>query len=398
MKILQINSVCGVTGTGRIVAELYEAAVERGHECVIAYGEHKYHNDPGDMRTIEIGNMRDCNLHAAYTRIWDAQGFGSRRATEEFLRKVEEYGPDVVHLHNLHGYYLNIELLFRYLKQKKIKVVWTLHDCWSFTGHCVHFLEAGCDKWKTECGHCPLTRQYPASLFVDRSAQNYRKKKELFTGIEDMTLLVPSHWLESRVRESFLRDYPVRVVYNGIDLDVYHPTVGDFREKYHLKDKFVILGVANVWIERKGMTTFLQLAKDLGEAYKIVMVGLSREQIETLPENVLGLPRTDTPAELAEIYTAADVFLNPGREETFGLTVAEAMACGTWPIVYEGTACAEVVEQGTGQIVTGGLPELEQAIRERREQGLPEGIETAAKIFSKERFGQEVIAAYEEKA
>lgn len=397
MKILQINSVCGVTGTGHIVADLYEAAMERGHECAVAYGEHKFHNDPGDMRTIEIGTMRDCNLHAVYTRIWDAQGFGSRHATAEFLKKVDDYRPDVVHLHNLHGYYLNIELLFRYLKQKKIKVVWTLHDCWSFTGHCVHFLEAGCDKWKVECGHCPLMRQYPASLLIDRSTQNYRRKKELFTGIEDMTLLVPSRWLESRVQESFLQDYPTRVVYNGINLDIYHPTVGSFRTKYHLEDKFIVLGVANVWIERKGLATFLRLAKDLGENYQVVLVGLDKEQIAALPENILGLPRTDSAAELAEIYTAADVFLNPGREETFGLTVAEAMACGTWPIVYADTACVEVVERGTGQVVTGGLRELEQAIRDCRERGLPGDIEAAAGFFSKERFGQEVIAIYEEK-
>ena len=176
MKILQINSVCGVTGTGRIVTNLYDAAQKQGHECIIAYGEHKYQNHPGDRKTIEIGTMRDCNLHAAATRLWDAQGFASRRATEEFLKKVDEYAPDIVHLHNLHGYYLNIDLLFRYLKQKKLKVVWTLHDCWSFTGHCVHFLEVGCDKWKTECGHCPLTRQYPASLSTALRRTTVEKK------------------------------------------------------------------------------------------------------------------------------------------------------------------------------------------------------------------------------
>lgn len=398
MKILQINSVCGVTGTGRIVTNLYDVAQKQGHECIIAYGEHKYQNHPGDRKTIEIGTMRDCNLHAAATRLWDAQGFASRRATEEFLKKVDEYAPDIVHLHNLHGYYLNIDLLFRYLKQKKLKVVWTLHDCWSFTGHCVHFLEVGCDKWKTECGHCPLTRQYPASLFVDRSARNYRRKKELFTGIEDMTLLVPSHWLESRVKQSFLQEYPTKVIYNGIDLDTYHPTAGNFRKKYGLRDKFIVLGVANVWVERKGLATFLKLSEHLGETAKIVLVGLTQDQIQTLPEGVLGLPRTDTPTELAEIYTAADVFVNPSREETFGLTVAEAMACGTWPIVYADTACAEVVEHGKGQIVTGDLPELEAAIRNCIQQGVPGDIAPAAAVFSGERFGREVVNIYEQKA
>ena len=396
MKILHINSVCGVTGTGRIVADLYQAAVDKGHECRIAYGEHKYHNNPGMMQTMEIGTLRDCQKHAVLTRLFDMQGFGSRKATQQFLQKVEEYAPDVIHLHNLHGYYMNIELLFRYIKQKNIKVVWTLHDCWAFTGHCVYFQGVGCDKWQTKCHDCPLTKHYPASLLVDRSKRNYLKKKELFTGVEDMTILVPSRWLEEQVRQSFLKDYPVQVVYNGIDLNIYRPTNSDFRRKHGLEDKFLVLGVANVWEERKGLHTFQKLAKALGEDYCVVLVGLSEEQIAALPKGVLGLPRTDTAKELAEIYTAADVFVHPGREETFGLTVAEAMACGTWPIVYADTACAEVVEKGIGQIVDGDIRELEAVIRACKEKEMPEKIDAYATGFSKERFGEEVIGVYEE--
>ena len=185
---------------------------------------------------------------------------------------------------------------------------------------------------------------------------------------------------------------------DGIDLDTYHPTAGNFRKKYGLRDKFIVLGVANVWVERKGLATFLKLSEHLGETAKIVLVGLTQDQIQTLPEGVLGLPRTDTPTELAEIYTAADVFVNPSREETFGLTVAEAMACGTWPIVYADTACAEVVEHGKGQIVTGDLPELEAAIRNCIQQGVPGDIAPAAAVFSGERFGREVVNIYEQKA
>ncbi len=396
MKILHINSVCGVTGTGRIVADLYDAAINDGHQCMIAYGEHKFHNNPGERQTIEIGSMTDCRVHAAMTRIVDAQGFGSRSATRRFLQKVEEYQPDVIHLHNLHGYYINIELLFQYLKTKRIKTVWTLHDCWSFTGHCVHFQEAGCDKWRQECGHCPLKRQYPSSIGLDRSTYNFHKKKALFTGIKDMTILVPSHWMQERVRQSFLKDYPIRVIYNGIDLETFHPIDSDFRTKYHLEDKFIILGVANIWVERKGLAVFLKLAELLGNEYQIVLVGLSQEQIKELPENILGFARTDTPVELAAVYTAADVFVNPSKEETFGLTVAEAMACGTWPIVYADTACAEVVQQGRGHIVADGIRELEQTIRLCKEKGVPAGIEKAAQIFSKERFGKEILAVYDE--
>lgn len=410
MKILHINSVCGVTGTGRIVADLYEAAVSRGHDCKIAYGEHKYRNNPGEMQTMEIGKLQDCQVHGVMTRLFDAQGFGSRRATREFLSKVDEYRPDTIHLHNLHGYYMNIELLFNYLKSRKVKVVWTLHDCWPFTGHCVYFTNADCDRWQTGCYDCPLKKQYPASLGLDCSKYNYRRKKELFTGLEDMHLLVPSRWMEEKTRQSFLKDYPIKVIYNGIDLDVYQPRESDFREKYHLEDKFIVLGVANVWEERKGLKTFLQLAQSLGKEYQVVLVGLQKEQIEALPENVLGLPRTDTPKELAEIYTAADVFVNPGREETFGLTVAEAMACGTWPIVYAGTACAEVAVLGLGRIVQGDVRELEMAVRERRSvvkaQSKTEGQVNASEpvtaarlmevagIFSKKRFGEEVLAVY----
>ena len=394
MKILQINSVCGVTGTGRIVADLYEAAVGQGHECMIAYGEHKYHNVPGNMQTLEIGTLRDCRIHALQTRLWDMHGFGSRTATGKFLEKVDAYHPDVIHLHNLHGYYINIELLFRYLKQKKVKVIWTLHDCWPFTGHCVHFQSVGCGKWEEGCYSCPLVRQYPASLGADRSKKNYVKKRELFTGVEDMTILVPSRWLERRVRRSFLQDYQIKVVYNGIDLETYRPTKSEFRQKYGLEGQFVVLGVANVWVERKGLDIFLELAELLGEGYRVVLVGLSAEQIEGLPKGILGFPRTDTAAELAKIYTAADVFVNPGREETFGLTVAEAMACGTWPIVYADTACAEVVEQGTGQAVTGGVQELKEAIQDYRKNRSAESIEKYARVFSKERFGEEILAMY----
>lgn len=394
MKILHINSVCGVTGTGRIVADLYEAAVRKGHECRIAYGEHKYPNAPGDMQTIEIGTLRDCQMHAVMTRLWDMQGFGSRRATKRFLKQVDAYQPDVIHLHNLHGYYMNIDLLFRYLKQRKVKVVWTLHDCWPFTGHCVYFQSVGCMKWKEGCHDCPLVRQYPASMCTDRSKKNYVQKKALFTGVPDMTILVPSRWMEERVRQSFLQDYEIRVVYNGIDLSTYRPRQSNFRQRHGLEDKFIVLGVANVWEERKGLNTFLELAKLLGEEYRIVLAGLSGEQIAGLPEGILGLPRTDTAAELAELYTAADVFVNPGREETFGLTVAEAMACGTWPIVYGDTACAEVVEQGCGRIVDGDVQELRSAIQEYREQGPAENIERYAQIFSRERFGEKVLAVY----
>lgn len=397
MKILHINSVCGVTGTGHIVTDLYDAAVARGFECMISYGEHKYKNAPEGRQTIEIGSLWDCQKHALLTRLCDMQGFGSRRATQIFLESVDNYKPDVIHLHNLHGYYMNIGLLFEFLKQRKVRVIWTLHDCWPFTGHCVHFKSVGCERWKEGCYDCPQTKEYPSSWWVDRSYKNYLKKKEIFSGVEDMTLLVPSHWMEKRVRQSFLQNYNIQVVYNGIDLSKFKPEHSDFRQKYGLENQYIVLGVANVWVERKGLKTFLELAEVLGKDYSVVLVGLNAEQIAQLPQGVLGLPRTDNVIQLVQIYTAADVFVNPSREETFGLTVAEAMACGTWPIVYTDTACAEVVEQGVGQVVCGGVQELKKAIEIHRSQVPMENIEKYAQVFSKERFGTEILDIYEKR-
>lgn len=396
MKIVQINSVCGVTGTGRIVADLYDSTVGAGHECLIAYGEHKYHNQPGTREHVEIGTMNDCRWHALMTRFFDAQGLCSKQATKKLLEVLKEFQPDVIHLHNLHGYYINIEMLFAFLKESRIPTIWTLHDCWALTGHCVHFLEAGCEKWKTECHSCPLKKQYPGCVGFDRSKRNYRIKMEAFTGVENMTLVVPSHWLESHVKNSFLKEYPVKVVYNGIDLGVFQPTPSDFRTRYHLEEKFLVLGVANIWVERKGLSTFYEIADALGQEYQVVLVGLSREQIEELPENIIGFPRTDTPAQLAEFYTAADVFVHPGREETFGLTVAESIACNTWPIVYAGTACEEVVKQSCGTVVQGETRALIDAIQECRENGLPTDIRKTASCFSKTVFADNMLQIYNE--
>lgn len=397
MKILHINSVCGVTGTGRIVSDLCTEANRRGHKSVAAYGEHTFYNQSQGLETISIGNIWDCRFHALMTRGFDLQGFASRAATMAFLKEVDKFQPDVIHLHNLHGYYINIEILFDYLKTREIKTLWTLHDCWPFTGHCVHFSNINCAKWKTQCRECPQKKEYPASFLFDRSIRNYIDKKSAFSGVKDMTILVPSGWLAEKVKESFLNQYRIKVVYNGIDLQQYRPIESDFRQAYGIGNRVIILGVANIWSERKGLKAFLELAELLGEEYRVVLVGLNQEQLRGLPDNVIGLERTDMVEKLAQIYSAADIFWNPSKEETFGLTVAEAIACGTWPIVYEGTACAEVVEHGIGQVVQEGVEEVRKAISayEAREKVLH--IEKYARFFSKERFADEVIEIYEGK-
>ena len=345
MKILQINSVCGVGSTGRIATDLYKVIEEQGHECVVAYGRG---TAPEGIKTIKIGTNFDNYMHVSKTRIFDKHGFGSTKATKEFIKKVEEYNPDVIHLHNIHGYYINIEILFEYLKRADKKVVWTLHDCWAFTGHCSHFDYVGCYKWKTGCNNCKQKKEYPSSKIADASEFNYEKKKELFTSVKDMTIVTPSKWLAGLVKESFLGKYEVIVINNGIDLDVFKPTESDFREKYGLQDKKIILGVASVWTERKGFNTFIELADKLDYDYKIVLVGVNKKQKKRLPKNILAIIRTNNVRELAEIYTVADIFLNPTLEDNFPTTNLEALACGTPVITFNIGGSIESIDEKCG--------------------------------------------------
>lgn len=349
MKYLFINSVAGIGSTGRIVAETCRSLQQQGHQCVIAYGRDKANCD--DIETVCIGSPLDYKIHGVLNRITDRHGFYSRKATGKFLNWVREYDPDVVWLHNIHGYYLHLGLLFGYLKESGKSIKWTLHDCWAFTGHCAYFDFAGCEKWKTGCHDCPQKKEYPATMLLDNSRRNYEDKKRLFTGLADVQLYVPSQWLADRVKQSFLGRYPVEVVYNTVNTDIFKPTPGTFRENHGLEGKKIALGVASVWDRRKGLEDFVTLAGKLPENWRIVLVGLTDSQAEKMPSNVICIPRTNSPRELAEIYTAADVFVNLSVEETFGMTTLEALKCGTRPIVYAGTACEEVVNQFGGTAV-----------------------------------------------
>ena len=361
MKYLFINSVAGFGSTGRIAAEKCRELMKDGHDCVLAFGRDKANCD--DIPTVQIGTNLDVKLHGLRCRLLDDHGFGSKGATRKFLDWVREYDPDVIWLHNIHGYYIHIGELFTYLRTCGKKIIWTLHDCWAFTGHCAYFDFAGCEKWKTGCYSCPQKGSYPASMGLDGSRSNYEKKKALFTGIPNLKLTVPSYWLEKRVKQSFLKDYPVEVVYNTINREIFKPTPGDFRKRHGLEEKKIILGVASVWDERKGLKDFLALSELLDERYKIVLVGLSEEQIHALPGKILGLPRTNSMQELAQSYTAADVFVNPSAEETFGMTAMEARCCGTEAIVYQDTACEEIVNRFGGIAVPKGAEHLYEAIR-----------------------------------
>lgn len=366
MKYLFINSVAGFGSTGRIAAEKCRELMAEGHECVLAFGREKANCD--DISTVQIGTSLDFKLHGIRCRLLDDHGFGSKAATIKFLQWVETYDPDVIWLHNIHGYYINIGLLFDYLRDCGRQIIWTLHDCWSFTGHCAYFDFAGCEKWKTGCHHCPQKHAYPQSLLLDNSRRNFEMKKSLFTGIPDLRLVVPSHWLEQRVKQSFLKDYPVEVVYNTINRDIFKPTLGDFRKKHGLEGKIVLLGVASVWDARKGLSDFVELAALLDDRYKIVLIGLNEDQIASLPENILGLPRTNSMEELVHAYSEADIFLNPSVEETFGMTAMEARCCGTEAIVYQDTACEEIVHQFGGIAVPKGPRHLYMAVKKLTEE------------------------------
>ena len=363
MKYLFINVVAGNTSTGRIAAEQCRELQKEGHECVFAYGRWKANCD--DIKTVKIGNKLDYEMHGVLTRLFDINGFASKRATRKFLKWAEEYNPDVVWLHNIHGYYINIEMLFAWIKSRPdMQVKWTLHDCWALTGHCAYFSAVNCMQWKVKCQNCSQLRKYPGCYFISSVEKNYMRKKYAFTGVNNMVLIVPSNWLANLVKQSYLREYPIEVVYNKIDTNIFKPTPSDFRRKYSIENKIMILGVANVWEERKGLYEFYQLAKMLSDKYVIVLVGLSKKQIKNKPKNVIGIGRTDNVSELAGIYTTADVHVCLSVEETFGMTAVEAKACGTPVIVYENTACEEIARTNGGIVIRHDINELYRIIKE----------------------------------
>lgn len=362
MRYLFINTVAGCGSTGRIVAEKCRELMAQGSECMIAYGRDAVNCD--DIRLFAIGNAFGVRIHGLQSRLFDSAGFASAQATRALIAAIGEYDPDVIWLHNLHGYYLHVEVLFDYLRDCGKKIIWTLHDCWAFTGHCPYFDYVGCDRWKTGCHDCPQKKLYPASLFLDGSRRNYFRKKAVFTGIPNLTLQVPSKWLKDRVAQSFLGDYPVEVVPNRVDTEVFHSNPGDFRSKYGLSDKKIVLGVANVWEPRKGLDDFLKLAELLDATWKVVLIGLTPQQITAMPRSILALPRTSSVQELVQAYSEADVYVCTSREETFGMTVLEAACCGTPVIVLKNTACEEAVEGFRYTAVEPGAENIYRALME----------------------------------
>lgn len=349
MRMAEINS-CNFGSTGNIMLEIAEVAEKCGHTAAVCYPKSRVNAKKQKETDIVIGSRLSRNLHLKLAEITGLNGCFSYFSTLDFLRKLNKFKPDIIHLHNLHNCYVNFPLLFGYIKKHNIKTVWTLHDCWSFTGHCPYFDMIGCDKWKTGCYSCPQYKEYPKSLF-DNSKYMYRLKKKWFTGVKNMTIVTPSEWLASLVKESYLKDYPVKVINNGIDLNVFKPTESDFRKKYDCESKNIVLGVASPWGKRKGLDVFSELAERLDDRYRIVLVGLAKEQKEGLPPNIIGLERTANQTELAEIYTAADVFANPTREENYPTVNMEAIACGTPVVTFNTGGSPEIIDETCGTAV-----------------------------------------------
>lgn len=394
-KLLSINS-SNFGSTGSIMMGISEMAEKNNYVTHISYPSSKSNSRRKVDKPIKISNRIERNLHLKLSYETGMNGCYSKIGTQRFIRKISEISPDIIHLHNLHNCYINLEMLFTYLKNQKIPVVWTLHDCWAFTGQCPYFTMVDCDKWKYGCHTCPKYNDYPAAR-VDKTREMYGLKKKWFTGVDNLTLVTPSNWLKGQVELSFLKEYKTKVIYNGIDLSVFRPRETDFRKKHSLEGKTILLGVANPWSERKGLSVFKELSNKLGINYKIVLVGLEQKQIKELPYNILGLPKTDSTSRLTEIYSAADYFINPSIEETMGLVTVEAIACGTPAIVSNSTAVPEMLDNKCGLVVeennSEGFFEIIESIEKKFK--LEDLLEHAQKFSKEDRFA-EYIDLYKE--
>lgn len=396
MRIVQING--GAKGsTGKIMMGIADVARAQGHEVMCASPITTTNRDAGeDCDYYRIGTFNSRRLNVALARITGFNGCFAWFETYKLLKKIDEFKPDIIHLHNLHDSYINFPMLFSYIKKHNVPTVWTLHDCWAFTGQCPHFTIVKCDKWKAGCHNCPQYKEYPASLY-DNTKKMWQLKKKWFTGVKNMTIVTPSRWLARLAQESYLKEYSIRVINNGIDLNVFKPTQSNFRERYEIPaEKHVILGVSFAWGYRKGLDCFVEMAEKLGEQYQIVLVGTDDEIDKNLPHNIISIHRTQNQKELAEVYSAADVFVMPTREENYPTVNMEAIACGTPVVTFDTGGCAETVDTSTGIIVSvNEIDKLIEAIDViSQEQINPEVCKKKARNYSQDLKYMEYLELY----
>lgn len=398
LKLLQINVAANWGSHGRIAEEIGLEAMAQGWESYIAYG--RYAN-PSKSHIVKIGDLFDHCLHGAQSLLLDRHGLASCGPTKKLIREIEQIKPDLIHLHNIHGFYLNYPILFRYLSTVDIPVVWTLHDCWAFTGHCAWPIHGHCDRFQEQCCHCPLqSKGYPKSFLLDRSRSNFKLKKRYFRSLQDLHLVTVSRWLEQQVRLSFMQDMDIRTIYNGLDTEVFRPSgtpptsVTDGHP--------LVLGVCNAWYDWKGLDDMAALRELLPDDYEVMVVGVNEDQMHRLPEGITCIRRTDSVRQLAEIYSQADVFVNPSKVESFGMTTAEALSCGTPSIVYDTSACPEVVDNLTGRVVPlGDVNALAKAVKEicslpGREAMRQACRERAIRLFNRQDRYKEYLQLYNE--
>lgn len=400
MRILQINSTVNWGSTGKIADGIGLEIQKRNWESYIAYGRT---GNQSKSNLIKIGNKKDVYLHILKSRIFDGHGLGSKNATIELIEEIERINPDLIHLHNIHGYYLNYSVLFDFFNNNKVPVVWTLHDCWSFTGHCAYFDTVNCTKWESHCKNCVQIKSYPRSL-VDNSRRNYELKLFYFSSIKDRLNLVPvSKWLSDLLEKSFFKDFKRTLIYNGVDLNLFQPSydVNLFQQDYMRSKRKLILGIASVWDKRKGLDDFIQLSSIISSDYEIVLIGLSSKQIKRLPPNIRGIERTQNVNELVELYRQALVLVNPTWEDNFPTVNLEALACGTPVITYRTGGSPEAIDENTGIIVEkGDVQGLKNAIEtiaiSTDKYTVEQCRQRAERFFGREDRFREYISLYEE--
>lgn len=398
MRIVQING--GAKGsTGKIMMGIAEVARAQGHEVMCASPITTTNRDAGeDCGYYRIGTFNSRRLNVALARITGFNGCFAWFETYKLLKKIDEFKPDIIHLHNLHDSYINLPMLFSYIKKHNVPTVWTLHDCWSFTGQCPHFTIAKCDRWKAGCHNCPQYKEYPASLY-DNTKKMWQLKKKWFTGVKNMTIVTPSEWLAGLAKESYLKEYPIQVINNGIDLDMFKPTHSNFREQYGIPgDKYIVLGVSFAWGYRKGLDCFAEMAEKLGDKYQIVLVGTDGEIDKNLPKNIISIHRTQNQKELAEVYSAADVFVMPTREENYPTVNMEAIACGTPVVTFDTGGSPEMLDDKTGIVVEANdIEATKKAIKdicEKKKCNDEEYIVAYSKNFDMKKRFAEYIELY----
>ena len=391
-RLLQINSFLNSGSAGRIVEQIGELAIQNGWESYVAYGRKK---NESKSQTIKIGGNMSILLHGFQSLVFDKHGLGSNSATKSLIEKIEKIDPHIIHLHGIHGYYVNFEVLFSYLNRVKKPVVWTMHDFWAITGHCSHFTDINCKKWQEMCFNCPKSKNYPKSIVFDNSKQNFLLKNDLFNANKNLSVVSVSEWMGSLMKKSILKDHFQITILNGVDTFNFSPkNPSRLIEKFNLKGKFILLGVATSWGESKGWYDFIKLNRLLPYDCQIILVGVNKYLLKKLPKNIIGLNRTESISELAEIYSTADVVISLSSQETFGLTTIEGFACGTPGIVYNCTASPELVTPETGFIVEkGDFVGLLNAINEIKSKGKEfyseKCRERAVKVYDKNlRFRQ----------